>query len=105
MSTVRIVLTSVLFLAAVICFTIGGMQLACRGPLLNNLYPADSENKPDSKPYYRQSGTAMLLTGADLLVNAAAVFLHQRRLFLINAALIPLTVIYIIVTAVRMNAK
>ena len=103
MSTTQLVLVFILFLAAFTLFVFGGMQLACRGPVLNSLYPDDAEKKPDPKPYYRQSGMILLMTGAMMLVNAAAILLHSSRLTLCNAVLIPAVVIYTIVSTAAMN--
>lgn len=103
MSTTEIILVFVLFLAAFTAFVVGGMQLACRGPLLNSLYPDDADSKPDPKPYYRQSGTAITLVGVIMLVNAAAIFLHNSKICLVNAVLLPVTVFYVIGTAAMME--
>lgn len=103
MTAFEIVLFVVLILSAGVAFLFGGLQLAGRGPLLNNLYPAEQENKPDPKPYYRQSGMILLMTGAMMLVNAAAILLHSSRLTLCNAVLIPAVVIYTIVSTAAMN--
>ena len=105
MSTSEIILVFVLFLLAFTGFLVGGMQLACRGPLLNNLYPDDAEEKPDPKPYYRQSGVAITLVGVVMLVNAAAIFLHNSKLCWINAVLLPVIVIFVIATAAMMEGK
>ena len=103
MSTTQLVLVFILFLAAFTLFVFGGMQLVCRGPVLNSLYPDDAENKPDPKPYYRQSGVAMILVGIIMLINAAAIFLHNSKLCWINAVLLPVTVFYVIGTAAMME--
>ena len=108
MSTTEIILVFVLFLVAFTAFIVGGMQLACRGPLLNNLYPdvpENAENKPDPRPYYRQSGVAIILVGVVMIVNAAAIFLHNSKLCLINAVLLPVIVIFVIATAAMMEDK
>lgn len=108
MSTTEIILVFVLFVAAFTAFVVGGMQLACRGPLLNNLYPEvpeDADFQPDKKPYYRQSGVAITLVGVVMLVNAAAIFLHNSRICLINAVLLPVIVIFVIATAAMMEDK
>ena len=103
MSTTEIILVIVLLLHAAAAFVFGGMQLAGRGPLLNSLYPADQENKPDPKPYYRQSGIILLMAGSLMLVNAAAILLHSSKLTLINAVLIPAIVIYSIASSAAMH--
>ena len=103
MSTAQLVLVFILFLAAFTFFVFGGMQLACRGPVLNSLYPDDAENKPDPKPYYRQSGVAITLVGVIMIVNAAAIFLHNSKICLVNAILLPVTVFYVIGTAAMME--
>lgn len=103
MSPVELVLVFFLFLAAFTCLIVGGMQLACRGPLLNSLYPDDAENKPDPKPYYRQSGVAIVLVGIVMIVNAAAIFLHNSRICLVNAVLLPVIVFYVIGTSAMME--
>ena len=105
MSTSEIIVVFVLFLVAFTCFILGVMQLACRGPLLNSLYPGDQDDKPDPKPYYRQSGGALLSVGVVMLVNIAAIVLHNSRICLLNAVLIPVTVIYVVATAAMMEGK
>ena len=105
MSTTEIVTVFILFVLAFTAFIVGAMQLKCRGPLLNNLYPGDRTDKPDPKPYYRQSGVAITLVGVIMLVNAAAIFFHSSKLFLVNAVLLPVTVIYVLCTAVLMGEK
>ena len=102
MSTTEIILVFVLFVAAFTAFVVGGMQLACRGPLLNNLYPEvpeDADYQPD------KSGVAIMLVGVVMLVNAAAIFLHNSRICLINAVLLPVIVIFVIATAAMMEGK
>ncbi len=105
MSTTELITVFILFLVAFTCFIIGGMQLMCRGPLLNSLYPSEQEEKPDPKPYYRQSGIVFLTVGIIMSVNAAAVFLHRSRLCLLNAVLIPVIVIYVVATAAMREGK
>ena len=105
MSTTELITVFILFLVAFTCFIIGGMQLMCRGPLLNNLYPSEQEDKPDPKPYYRQSGVVFLGVGVIMIVNAAAIFLHNSRLCLLNAVFIPVIVIYVIATAAMREGK
>ncbi len=90
---------------AVTSFVVSGMQFACRGPLLNNLYPSEQEEKPDPKPYYRQSGVIFLGVGIIMIVNAAAIFLHNSRLCLVNAVLIPVIVMYVVSTAAMREGK
>ena len=103
MSTTEIVTVFILFVLAFTAFIVGAMQLKCRGPLLNNLYPGDRTDKPDPKPYYRQSGVAITLVGVIMLVNAAAIFLHNSKICLVNAVLLPVTVVYVIGTAALME--
>ncbi|MBP0967237.1 MAG: DUF3784 domain-containing protein [Oscillospiraceae bacterium] len=105
MSATELITIFILFLLAFTSFVIGVMQFACRGPLLNNLYPAEQEDKPDPKPYYRQSGVVFLGVGVIMIVNAAAIFLHNSRLCLLNAVLIPVIVIYVIATAAMREGK
>ena len=105
MSTTEIVTVFVMFVLAFTAFIVGAMQLSCRGPLLNSLYPSDQTDKPDPKPYYRQSGVVMVLVGVIMLVNAAAIFLHNSKLCFINAVLLPVTVVYVIGTAALMEDR
>lgn len=105
MSIGEIVTLFILVAVAFTAFLVGGRQLSCRGPLLNNLYPGDQTEKPDPKPYYRQSGVVMILVGVIMLVNAAAIFFHNSKLFLVNAVLLPVTVIYVLCTAALMGEK
>ena len=105
MSTTEIVTVFILFVLAFTAFIVGAMQLKCRGPLLNNLYPGDQTDKPDPKPYYRQSGVAITLVGVIMLVNAAAIFLHNSKICLVNAVLLPVTVVYVIGTAALMEDR
>ena len=103
MRAFEIILSVILILSACSAFLFGVLQLAGRGRLLNNLYPAEQENKPDPKPYYRQSGILLLMTGVMMLLNAAAILLRSSRLTLCNAVLIPAVVIYAIVSTTALN--
>ncbi|MBR5364563.1 MAG: DUF3784 domain-containing protein [Oscillospiraceae bacterium] len=103
MTGTEIVILVILILHAAAAFVLGGLQLTGRGPLLNSQYPAEQAPKPDPKPYYRQSGIILLLVGVMMLVNAAAVFLHSSRLTLANAVIIPVIVIYTIVSTAAMT--
>ena len=47
----------------------------------------------------------IVLVGVVMLVNAAAIFLHNSRLCLINAVLLPVIVIFVIATAAMMEDK
>ena len=105
MNTTEIVTVFVLLLVAFTCFVISGMQFACRGPLLNNLYPSEQEEKPDPRPYYRQSGVVFLGVGIVMIVNAAAIVLHNSKLCLLNAVLIPVIVMYVVAGAAMRGGK
>lgn len=105
MTAVEIVLLVILIVSACAFWLLGVMQLLQRGPLLNNLYPADQENKPDPKPYFRQSGIVFLMAGAMMLVNACAILFHNSRLTLLNALIIPAIVLYVIISTAAMREK
>lgn len=105
MSAFEIVLLVILIVSACAFCLLGVMQLLQRGPLLNNLYPADRENKPDPKPYYRQSGIVFLIAGAMMLVNTCAILFHNSKVTLLNALIIPAIVIYTIISTAAMRDK
>lgn len=105
MSAAEIVLLVILIVSACAFWLLGVMQLLQHGPLLNNLYPADRENKPDPKPYYRQSGIVFLLAGAMMLVNTCAILFHNSKVTLLNALIIPAIVIYTIISTAAMRDK
>lgn len=81
-------------------------QFREKGILLNNawLYASKEEREAlNKKPYYRQSGVVFALIGITFLLNAVMVAVKQKEIFYIVLGMLVVTVIYAIVSTIRIE--
>ena len=104
----NIVAAVILGLTSLGFYLFGIMQLCGKGPLLNNayLYASAKERESMNKaPHYRQSGIIFTLLGTLFAVLAADALLETGRLFRVGMGLMAVTVLYTIVSSVRIEKQ
>lgn len=102
-------------IAAIIVFAIAAITAFCavrsfkeRGFLLNNAYIYASREERaamDKKPCYRQSAIVFCLLSLVFLVIGLAIVLHNYTIELLEIPLVAATVIYAVVSTVRIRKK
>lgn len=104
----EIVVAVVLFLVSAAAFTASFMYFREKGFLLNNAYlyasKQDRENM-DKKPHYRQSALVFLLIGIIFLLNGIEVLTDCGWLFYVVLIIGLVTVIYAVVSSVKIEKK
>ena len=93
-------------LIAVGIAVLGIRQLLEKGFLFNNAYIYASEKERETmnkKPYYRQSGIVFLLIAATFAINAVAFLLQSKWLFIAVLGVLAGTLIYAVVSAIRIG--
>ena len=108
METYEIIIAVILALISIISFVIAYFQYQEKGLLLNNasLYSSKEElSKLNKKPYYRQSAVVFLLIGFIFLINAIDVVIKTKFLFYGVIGLIVITILYAIISSVRIAKK
>lgn len=106
--TGKIILSIILFIAAVSLITASVFSFLRKGFLFNNAYIyADKNEKEDinKKPYYNQSGVVFAVLGLVFLLNTLQVFLRAKWLFFTVIALLGLLLIYAILSTVLIEKK
>ena len=106
MTTVELVVTISIFVFAGFCAFISARQFAGKGFLFNNAYiwaSKEERARMDKKPYYRQSAIVFCLISVTFLVLGISVILHNRIIQLMEIPLIIGTLIYAVVSSVRIE--
>lgn len=94
------------FLWMAVSFGISYFQFQEKGFLFNNayLYASEEERRTmNKKPYYRQSGIVFCLVGFIFLINFLEIILAMSWLFYIMLLLCVITLIYAIVSSVKIE--
>ncbi len=98
----------ILFIIAVFLLCAGIRLSLERGFLFNNafIYASKPEReKMNKKPYYRQSGIVLILTGLIFLLNGIDVLFETAWIFFVVIAIIVITIIYAIISSVIIEKK
>ena len=93
---------------AIVCFVLSWRQFCEKGMLLNNAYLYASKQQReqmDKTPHYRQTAIVLALVGAIFTLNAADALLQTRWILFAVLGLCLVTVIYAIVSAVRIEKQ
>ena len=108
-------MTSSELFAAILVFIIAGIMAILsfrsfkeRGFLLNNayIYATEEERKTmNKKPHYRQSAIVFCLISIVFIIIGLSIVSHNYRLELLEIPLIAGTIIYAIVSSVKINKK
>ncbi len=104
----KMVGTIICLLFAAAAYIISYFQFREKGILFNNahLYATEEEReKMDKKPYYRQSGIVFSLLGTIFVLNGIQSVTGWDWLFYLIAAIVIITLIYAVVSSVRMEKK
>ncbi len=108
MSVSEIAAAVIVFVLAAGWFVLGIRHFAERGFLLNNAYIYASEKereRMDKKPYYRQSAVVFFLLGAVFVLIGLSVVLQNDDMILIEVPLVLVTLVYAVVSSVRISRK
>lgn len=97
--------------SAIILFFLSFVQFREKGFLLNNSYIWASKkereemdaNKEAKRPHYRQSGYIFMLLGVSFAVNSLYCFLNLHWLLILFWILIAVTLIYAVVSSIKME--
>lgn len=98
----------ILFLISAGAFAVSFLHFREKGFLLNNAYIYASKqerDKMDKKPHYRQSAIVFLLIGVIFLLNAVEMLLDSGWMFYVVLAVLLVTVIYAIVSSIKIQTK
>ena len=108
-------MTSAELFAVILVFIIAGIMAILsfrsfkeRGFLLNNayIYATEEERKTmDKKPHYRQSAIVFCLISIVFIVIGLSIVLHNYKIELLEIPLIAGTIIYAIVSSVKIKKK
>lgn len=108
-------MTSSELFAAILVFIIAGIMAILsfrsfkeRGFLLNNayIYATEEERKTmDKKPHYRQSAIVFCLISIVFIIIGLSIVSHNYRLELLEIPLVAGTIIYAVVSSVKINKK
>ena len=102
-----IVTILVLTIAGILLF-LGIRQFLGRGKPLNNAYLFASEKereRMDKRPVYRQSAIVFCLLSLIFVIIGLSIVLHNFKIILLEIAVSAVTVIYAIVSSVRINQQ
>ena len=108
MGTGTLITAIAVFLLAGVLLFLGIRQLLERGYLLNNawIYASAKEREAmNKKPYYRQSGIVFCLLGLLFTVIGLSALLHRSGLLWLEAALAVGTVVYAILSTLRISKE
>lgn len=106
MTAVEIVLSVLLFAGAAFLAVFGVRHLMCKGYCFNNAYiyaSKDEREKMDKTPYYKQSGTILLMVSGLFLLNFLRIVFKLGFLMYISFVLIAVMLVYAIVSSVRIE--
>ncbi len=103
------IITAIIFLTVAIgSFIISVRSFKEKGFLFNNAYLYSSKqerSQMNKKPYYRQTAIIFLLIGIALLLYTFNIFLNSKWMFYIIIAIIIITIIYAIVSSIKIELK
>ena len=108
MSTGELVAAIIDFVLSVILMVLGIRHFREKGFLLNNawLYASKEQRAEiNKKPYYRQSAIVFCILSAVFIVVGMSLVLQNDRIMLFEIPLISGTIIYAIVSSVRINKQ
>ena len=108
MSTGELVAAIIDFVLSVILMVLGIRHFREKGFLLNNAWPyASKEQRAEinKKPYYRQSAIVFCILSAVFIVVGMSLVLQNDRIMIFEIPLISGTIIYAIVSSVRINKQ
>lgn len=101
-------ITIILGIISIILFTLSLTHMYEKGFLFNNAYiyaSKEEREKMNKRPYYRQSGIVFMFLGLIALLNAFNVELKMVELFVCIIFLIVITIIYAIVSTIKIEKK
>ena len=104
----KIVLALLVFIIAGIMAILSFQSFKERGFLLNNayIYATEEERKTmDTKPHYRQSAIVFCLISIVFIIIGLSIVSHNYRLELLEIPLVAGTIIYAVVSSVKINKK
>ena len=108
MSTGELVAAIIDFVLSVILMVLGIRHFREKGFLLNNawLYASKEQRAEiNKKPYYRQSAIVFCILSAVFIVVGMSLVLQNDRIMLFEIPLISGTIIYAIVSSVRIDKQ
>ena len=108
MITGELVAAIIDFVLSVILMVLGIRHFREKGFLLNNawLYASKEQRAEiDKKPYYRQSAIVFCILSAVFIVVGMSLVLQNDRIMIFEIPLISGTIIYAIVSSVRINKQ
>ena len=108
MITGELVAAIIDFVLSVILMVLGIRHFREKGFLLNNawLYASKEQRAEiNKKPYYRQSAIVFCILSAVFIVVGMSLVLQNDRIMLFEIPLISGTIIYAIVSSVRINKQ
>ncbi len=106
MSAGELITAVIVFAAAAVLMIFSILHFMQRGFLFNNAYIYASKEERetmDKKPHYRQSAIVFCLLSIIFIIIGVSVILHNHKLQLLEIPLAAVTVIYAIVSSVKIS--
>lgn len=104
----RIIVGIVVLILSIVSFVISIRSFMQKGFLLNNAFiyaTKEEREKMDKKPYYRQTAIVFMLIGIIFLLNGLQLLLKKSQLMYAVLFVTILTVVYAIVSTVKIERK
>ena len=104
----EIITEGILFLIAILAFTLSVRSFCGKGFLLNNAYlyaPKQEREMMDKKPYYRQSAVVFLLIGCIFALNGFSILLQMDWISHIAITVVFGAIIYAIASSVLIEKR
>lgn len=104
----RIIVGIVVLILSIVSFVISIRSFMQKGFLLNNAFiyaTKEEREKMDKKPYYRQTAIVFMLIGIIFLINGLQLLLKKSQLMYAVLFVTILTVVYAIVSTVKIERK
>lgn len=109
MSPVQMIIGIIFLALGIGAFVVSYLQFKEKGYLFNNAYIWASqeerkqmdENKELKKPYYRQSGTAFMLIGFILIMDAAYIATDWIWLYVTFWVFILIAIVYAVISSIQ----
>ena len=108
MTTTELIVAVIAFVLAVTAAFISVRQFMEKGFLFNNAYIWASKKereRPDKKPYYRQSAIVFCLLSAVFLVVGISIVLKNNKIQLLEIPLIGVVLVYAIISSVIIEKR
>lgn len=102
------IITIILGIISIILFTLSLTHMYEKGFLFNNAYiyaSKEEREKMNKRPYYRQSGIVFMFLGLISLINAFNVELKMVELFIAVIVIVIITIVYAIVSTIKIEKK